>query len=216
MSGTLTSDPADESALLESLRAGDEAAFARLVDTHTPALLRVARTYVRSHEIAEEVVQETWIALIKGISKFEGRSTLRTWLFAVMINIAKARGIRERREAETALAAFGGRTVDPALFRGPDEEWPGDWKNWKEYPRAFPETPEGSVLADELVAVAREELARLPDRQRMVVALRDLLGFDSAEVCEMLGISVANQRVLLHRGRASVRLVLESYLGVGP
>lgn len=212
MTGTIE----DESALIAALRKGDEAVFAQLVDQHTPSLLRVARGYVSSHEIAEEVVQETWIALIKGIAKFEGRSSLRTWLFTVMINIAKARGIRERRDSDTAIAAFTGGTVDPRLFRGPDEEWPGDWKDWKEYPRAFPETPEGSVLADELTAVARAELDRLPDKQRVVVTLRDMLGFDSSEVCELLDISVANQRVLLHRGRAAVRLVLESYLGVGP
>jgi len=212
MTGTIE----DESALIAALQKGDEAVFAQLVDKHTPSLLRVARGYVPSHEIAEEVVQETWIALIKGIGTFEGRSSLRTWLFAVMINIAKARGVRERRDADTAIAAVTGGTVDPRLFRGPDEEWPGDWKNWKEYPRAFPETPEGSVLADELTSVARAELDRLPDRQRIVVTLRDMLGFDSSEVCELLGISGANQRVLLHRGRAAVRLVLESYLGVGP
>jgi RNA polymerase sigma-70 factor (ECF subfamily) len=106
--------------------------------------------------------------------------------------------------------------VDPALFRGPNEEWPGDWKNWTQYPRAFPETPESSLLATELVDVAKAELDRLPDRQRMVVTLRDMLGFDSSEVCELLDISVANQRVLLHRGRAALRLGLESYLGVGP
>jgi RNA polymerase sigma-70 factor, ECF subfamily len=212
MTGTIE----DDSALIAALRKGDEAVFAQLVDQHTPSLLRVARGHVRSHEIAEEVVQETWIALIKGIDKFEGRSSLRTWLFAVMINIAKARGIRERRDADTAIAAYTGGTVDPRLFRGSDEEWPGDWKDWKEYPRAFPETPEGSVLADELTAVARAELDRLPERQRIVVTMRDMLGFDSSEVCELLGISVANQRVLLHRGRAAVRLVLESYLGVGP
>jgi RNA polymerase sigma-70 factor, ECF subfamily len=212
MTGTVN----DESALIASLRDGNETVFAQLVDRYTPAMLRVARGYVRSHETAEEVVQETWIALIKGISKFEGRSSLRTWLFAVMINIAKARGVRERRDADAEIAAYTGGTVDPSLFRGPDEEWPGDWKNWKEYPRAFPETPEGSVLAEELVAVTRAELDRLPDRQRMVVTLRDMLGFDSSEVCELLGISVANQRVLLHRGRAAVRQVLESYLGVGP
>src|SRR5215211_1386382 len=127
MTGTL-----DESALIAALRAGDETVFAQLVDSYTPAMLRVARGYVRSHEIAEEVVQETWIALIKGISKFEGRSSLRSWLFAVMINIAKARGIRERRDADAEIAAFTGGTVDPALFRGADEERPGDWKNWKE------------------------------------------------------------------------------------
>jgi RNA polymerase sigma-70 factor (ECF subfamily) len=211
MTGTV-----DESALVASLRGGDEAVFAQLVDQHTPSLLRVAHGYVPSHEIAEEVVQETWIALIKGIDKFEGRSSLRTWLFSCMINIAKARGARERRDADTAIAAYTGGTVDPRLFRGADEEWAGDWKNWKEYPRAFPETPEGSVLAGELTAVARAELDRLPERQRMVVTLRDMLDFDSGEVCEMLNISAANQRVLLHRGRAALRLVLESYLGVGP
>ena len=205
-----------ETALIAALRYGDESVFADLVDRHTPSMLRVARGYVPSHEIAEEVVQETWIALLKGIGRFEGRSSLRTWLFTVMINIAKARGVRERRDADTAIAAFTGGTVDPRLFRGPDEEWPGDWKNWKEYPRAFPETPENSVLADELTAVARAELDRLPEKQRVVVTLRDMLGFDSSEVCDLLDISVANQRVLLHRGRAAVRLVLESYLGVGP
>jgi RNA polymerase sigma-70 factor (ECF subfamily) len=206
----------DESAMIAALRQGDEAMFAAVVDRHTPALLRVARGYVPSQEIAEEVVQETWIALLKGVEKFEGRSSLRTWLFAVMINIAKTRGVRERRDADAAIAAYTGGTVDPALFRGPNEEWPGDWKNWQQYPRAFPETPESSLLATELVNVAKAELDTLPDRQRMVVTLRDMLGFDSSEVCELLEISVANQRVLLHRGRAALRLVLESYLGVGP
>ena len=212
MTGTVE----DESALIAALRAGDEVVFTHLVDEHTPSMLRVARGYVRTREIAEEVVQETWIALIKGIATFEGRSCLRTWLYAVLINIAKTRGVRERRDADTAIAAFTGGTVDPALFRGPNEEWPGDWRNWEEYPAAFPETPEGSLLAHELVAVAQAELDRLPEHQRTVVTLRDMLGFDSSEVCELLDISVANQRVLLHRGRAALRLVLESYLGVGP
>jgi RNA polymerase sigma-70 factor (ECF subfamily) len=206
----------DETALVAALRAGDEKVFADLVDRHSPAMLRVARGYVRNHETAEEVVQETWIALIKGISKFEGRSSLRTWLFTVMINIAKARGLRERRNFDAEVAAFTGGTVDPALFRGAGEEWPGDWKKWEEYPREFPESPEGSVLARELVDVAQAELERLPVGQRMVVTLRDMLGFDSTEVCQLLDISAGNQRVLLHRGRAAVRLVLESYLGVGP
>src|ERR671934_77350 len=112
MTGTM-----DESALITALRDGDEAVFAQLVDQHTPSMLRVARGYVRSHEIAEEVVQETWIALLKGIDKFEGRSSLRTWLFAVMINIAKARGVRERRDADAAIAAFTRGPVDPARLR---------------------------------------------------------------------------------------------------
>lgn len=202
---------ADETALIAALRARDEAAFAQLVDQHTPALLRVARGYVPSREIAEEVVQETWIALLKGIDKFEGRSSLRTWLFTVMINIAKARGIRERRGDDAEIAALTGGTVDPARFRPAGERWAGHWKSGEE-PSPFPDTPEGSVLGRELVDVARAELDKLPERQRQVVTLRDMLGFDSSEVCELLNISVANQRVLLHRGRAVVRKALEDYL----
>jgi RNA polymerase sigma-70 factor (ECF subfamily) len=175
----------------------------------------VARGYVPSHEIAEEVVQEAWIALLKGISKFEGRSSLRTWLFTVMINIAKARGIRERRTVDAEIAAFTGATVDPSRFRPLDDRWPGHWTD-EAMPAPFPDTPEGSVLGDELVAVARRELDKLPERQRMVVALRDMLGFDSGEVCELLEISTANQRVLLHRGRAAVRQRLEQYLAEVP
>ena len=202
---------ADETALIAALRARDEAAFAHLVDQHTPALLRVARGYVPSREIAEEVVQETWIALLKGIDNFEGRSSLRTWLFTVMINIAKTRGIRERRGDDAEIAAFTGGTVDSARFRPAGERWAGHWKSGEE-PSPFPDTPEGSALGRELVDVARAELDNLPERQRQVVTLRDMLGFDSSEVCELLEISVANQRVLLHRGRAAVRKALEDYL----
>jgi RNA polymerase sigma-70 factor, ECF subfamily len=216
MAETVEDRAADESSLVASLRAGDESVFAQVVDRYTPALLRVARGYVHNHETAEEVVQETWMALIKGIHKFEGRSSLRTWLFTVMVNIAKSRGIRDKRGFQAEVAAYTGGTVDPALFRGPGEQWPGDWKNWEEYPRAFPETPEGSVLSRELSNVARAGLECLPDGQRLVVTLRDMLGFDSAEVCQLLDISAVNQRVLLHRGRAAIRLTLESYLGVGP
>jgi RNA polymerase sigma-70 factor (ECF subfamily) len=157
-------------------------------------------------------VQETWIALVKGIGNVEGRSSLRTWLFTVMINIAKSRGVRERRESDAAIAAFTGGTVDPARFRESGDPYPGHWKP-DEVPSPFPDTPEGSVLGQELVGVAQRELEKLPDRQRMVVTLRDMLGFDSGEVCELLDISVANQRVLLHRGRAVVRAALENYLG---
>lgn len=202
---------ADESTLIAGLRDGDEAVFAQLVDQHTPSMLRVARGYVPSHEIAEEVVQETWIALLRGIDNFEGRSSLRTWLFAVMINIAKARGLRERRDADAAVAAYTGGTVDPARFRTGEDPWPGHWRQGQE-PSPFPDTPEGSVLGGELIDVARQEVDKLPERQRFVVTLRDMLGFDSSEVCELLDISVANQRVLLHRGRAAVRAVLENYL----
>ncbi|EHB53532.1 RNA polymerase, sigma-24 subunit, ECF subfamily [Mycolicibacterium rhodesiae JS60] len=212
----MTGTEFDESTLIASLRAGDEAAFATLVDRHTPALLRVARGYVRTNEAAEEVVQETWIALIKGIAKFEGRSSLRTWLFTVMINIAKTRGIRDRRIADAESSAFGGGTVDPTRFRpATDPDWPGHWRDHSA-PTPFPDTPEGSVLAAELIALARRELDKLPDRQRTVVTLRDMLGFDSDEVCELLALSVANQRVLLHRGRAAIRQALEDYLQETP
>ncbi|CAM5687208.1 sigma-70 family RNA polymerase sigma factor [Mycolicibacterium aubagnense] len=207
----MLSGVADEVALIAALRQGDEAVFAQLVDHHSASMLRVARSYVANHEIAEEVVQDTWVALIKGIDTFEGRSSLRTWLFTVLINIAKTRGVRERRDADAAIAAHTGGTVDPARFREAGDEWPGHWKDG-EAPSAFPDTPEGSVLAGELVAVARAELDKLPDRQRMVVTLRDMLGLDSREVCELLDLSIGNQRVLLHRGRAAIRQVLEDYL----
>jgi RNA polymerase sigma-70 factor, ECF subfamily len=200
----------DESALIAALRAGDEAVFTQLVDQYSPSMLRIARGYVRSHQSAEDVVQDTWIAVVKGITKFEGRSTIRTWLFAVLVNIAKRRGIRERRDADTADAGLSGATVDPARFRPAGDHLPG---HWKEPPAAFPETPEGSVLDKELIVIAQREVNRLPERQRIVVSLRDMLGFDSDEVCDLLSISHANQRVLLHRGRAAVRQVLEDYLG---
>ena len=207
----MTRTTGDEAALVAALKDGDESAFVDLVDLHTAAMLRVARGYVPSREIAEEVVQETWIALLKGIGSFEARSSLRTWLFTILINTAKRRGVRERRDADVAVLAFTGGTVDPARFRGSDDPYPGHWLP-HEVPAPFPDTPEGSVLGNELIALARRELDKLPERQRVVVTMRDMLGLDSAEVCELLDISVANQRVLLHRGRATVRQVLEDYL----
>jgi RNA polymerase sigma-70 factor (ECF subfamily) len=207
----MTTIAEDDDAMVAALRAGDDAAFARLVDRHAPSMLRVARGYVQTHELAEDVVQETWIALLKGIDKFEGRSSLRTWLFTVLINIAKTRGIRERKDVEVQLKAFVGDTVDPTRFRPTGDEWPGHWKP-NEVPAPFPETPEGSLLSNELTAVALRGLDGLPERQRVVVTMRDMLGLDSDEVCKLLDISVANQRVLLHRGRAAVRQVLEDYL----
>ena len=207
----MTTTASDETAIIAGLRAGDEAVYAQLVDRHTPSMLRVARGHVRTHAVAEEVVQETWIALLKGIDKFEGRSSVRTWLFTILINVAKSRALRERRDSEVEVMAFTGGSVDPARFRDADDPWPGHWRE-DAAPSPFPETPEGSVLGDELISVARGGLEKLPERQRVVVTMRDMLGFDSAEVCELLGISVANQRVLLHRGRSAVRQVLEDYL----
>lgn len=201
----------DEGALVTALKAGDESAFALLVERHTPAMLRIARGYVATQEAAEDVVQETWIALLKGIDGFESRSSLRTWLFTILINTAKKRGLRERQTSDAEFAAFTGATVEAARFRGSDDRWPGHWRA-DAAPAPFPETPEGSVLAGEMLTVARRELDRLPDRQRTVVTLRDVYGFESREVTELLDITVANQRVLLHRGRAAVRQALEAYL----
>ena len=201
----------DEDALLAALRAGEQGAFVCLVDRHTPAMLRVARGYVPNQQHAEDVVQETWIALLQGIDKFEGRSSLRTWLFTVLINIAKARGLKERKQADAQSKAFTGGTVDPERFRAGDDPYPGHWKP-DEVPAPFPETPEGSLLGNELTSVAQRGLQALPERQRIVVTLRDMLGLDSTEVCELLDISIANQRVLLHRGRAAIRQLLEDYL----
>ncbi|MCF6388142.1 sigma-70 family RNA polymerase sigma factor [Mycobacterium sp. MBM] len=202
---------AEERSLVTALRLGDEAAFAALVERHTPSMLRVAGGYVASREIAEEVVQETWIALLKGIHTFECRSSLRTWLFTVLVNIAKTRGVRERREVQVQVSAFTGGTVDPARFRADGLQWAGHWKE-RHAPVPFPDTPEGSVLGDELVAVTRRELDKLPARQRAVLTMRDVLGMEAAEVSALLEISAANQRVLLHRGRAAVRQALEDYL----
>lgn len=207
----MTVSTAGEDSLVTALRRGDEAAFAALVERHTPSMLRVTAGYVPTREDAEEVVQETWIALLKGLDGFQGRSSLRTWLFTVLVNIAKTRGVRERRETDVQVLAFTGGTVDPARFRAAGQEWAGHWKEHRA-PEPFPDTPEGSVLGDELIAVTRRELDKLPARQREVVTMRDVLGMESAEVNALLGISAANQRVLLHRGRAEVRQALEDYV----
>lgn len=178
----MTDTMGDESALIARLRDGDERAYSALVDRQTPAMLRVARCYVANHQIAEEVVQEAWIGVLKGISTFEGRSSLRTWIFAVTINTAKKRGVRERRAGDAEVAAFTCGTVDPARFRPDGDERSGHWNAVAE-PSPFPDTPEGSLLATELVAVTKGELDKLPPMQRTVVTLRDVHGLDSKEVC---------------------------------
>ncbi|TQC49617.1 sigma-70 family RNA polymerase sigma factor [Rhodococcus sp. WS4] len=207
-------DTSQEECLVDSLRARDESAFAELVDRHTPMMLRVARGYVASNEVAEDVVQETWIAVLQGIDRFEGRSTLRTWLFRILVNVAKKRGVRDRHDSDATLAAYtGGATVDPARFRPATD--PEDAHHWATPPTSWARTPEGSVLGAEVLDVTSRELEHLPERQKAVVVLRDVLGYDAEEVSEMLSITPANQRVLLHRGRAHVRQVLEDYLGTG-
>lgn len=194
--------------LVEALRAGDERVFADLVDRYSPAMLAVARAHVASREVAEDVVQDTWLALLKGIDGFEGRSSLRTWLFRVLVNIAKTRGVREKRMTPTDLLGSDASTASPDRFQSAGDRWPG---HWTRFPRQWVESPERSLLAGEALDLVRRELARLPEQQRRVVALRDVDGYDSSEVCVLLDLTAANQRVLLHRGRARIRVALAGY-----
>jgi RNA polymerase sigma-70 factor, ECF subfamily len=202
---------AQEVALVAALRAGDEAAFARLVDTYYTLMLRVARDYVRTNEAAEDVVQETFLGVIQGIDRFEERSSLRTWMFRILANRAKTRGEREGRTRPfSSLAAeleADEPAVDPDRFV-PEGRWAGFWSA----PPSARELPEASVLADEIGERLTDAIRSLPPVQRTVIELRDVRGFTSAEVCELLEISEANQRVLLHRARSKARALLERYL----
>lgn len=195
---------AEDPALLARLRAGDEAAFATVVQRWSPAMLRVARAHVRTHSSAEEVVQEAWLGVLRSIDGFEGRAQLRTWVFSILVNVARRRGRLEKR----GNVELHGPTVDPTRFRD-DDEYPGHWRD-----DAAPADwgPEPALLAAEFRAILQRALADLPQRQRAVVELHDVHGLDGEEVCELLNLSPANQRVLLHRGRAKLRGVLEGVI----
>jgi RNA polymerase sigma-70 factor (ECF subfamily) len=197
--------------IVNALRAGNELAFIELVDRHSAAMLAVARRYVASPDVAEDVVQDTWVAVLKGIDGFEGRASLRTWLFRVLINIAKTRGVRDKRLLPVGTATDAGPTVPANRFRPAGDRWPGGWVR---FPEAWVDSPERQLEASETLDVVRAALAALPELQRSVVALRDVEGYTSTEVCELLDLTAANQRVLLHRGRARVRAALACYLEV--
>jgi len=206
-----TSEPSatDERDLLAGLRAGDEAAFVALLRRFGPAMLRVAMLYVPSRAVAEEVVQETWLAVLDGLDRFEGRSSLKTWIFRILVNRAISRGQRERRIVPfSALAAEDADepAVDPDRFLGPESEYPG---HWAAPPRAMPEE---RLLAAEARERVQAAIDALPEAQRAVITLRDVLGMDAEEAAELLEVSPGNQRVLLHRARAKVRSALEGYL----
>jgi len=212
--GTTPPARTDES-LVASLRGGDEAAFAEIVRTWSPLMLRVARAHVSTDASAEEVVQDAWIAVIRGLDGFAGRSSLRTWTLSILTNLAKTRGVSESRTLPWASLGpsdvdGGGPTVDPDRFRGPEEQWAGHWTSLGS-PRPWEPTPTDSLLAAEIRDQLMIALEQLPKRQRVVVSLRDVHGLSSPEVCDVLGISAANQRVLLHRARARLRAQLESY-----
>ena len=196
-----------EAALIDALRRGDERAFARLVDSHHPSLLRVARLYVADPGIAEEVVQETWLAVLEGIDRFEARSTLKTWIYQILTNRAKTRGQREHRQLPfSAISDDDEPEVDEARFRPIDD--PKHPQQWAAPPRAWPHE---RLLARETVDQLRIALAQLPSAQQVIIGLRDVEGWSSGEVCNALEITPGNQRILLHRARSRLRNALESY-----
>ena len=201
-----------ERELVARLRAGDEAAFAQLVDEWSPVMLHVARRYVANTQAAEDVVQEAWLGVIKGLPRFEGRSTLRSWTFSIVINRAKTRRARDFRLVPSATMTApepDGPVVDPARFQGPDGRYPGHWTS-AGAPRPW-EEPEGRALGREIGEVINRALDDLPARQRLVVQMRDVQGMSSDEACAALQLSQQNQRVLLHRGRSALRAALERY-----
>jgi RNA polymerase sigma-70 factor (ECF subfamily) len=198
----VTSSWAGERELVHALQRGEEGAFEALVEEHEALMLRVASMYVRGNAVAQEVVQDTWVSVLKGIATFEGRSSLKTWIFRILVNSAKTRGMRERRSVPfSALSSED--SGDPERFL--------DSSLWHEGAEDLPAHPEQRVIARETIGAAVRAIDRLPDAQRQVIAMRDLQGCSSDEVCSVLGISGGNQRVQLHRARAKVKRELERY-----
>ncbi len=205
--------PADQ-ALVERLRGGDEASFVALLDRYQGALLRVAMIYTPDRAVAEEVVQETWLGVIEGIERFAGRSSLKTWIFRILLNQARKRGARESRSAPFS-SIFGdeGTLNEPAV----DEErfLPADHPNeaghWASAPATWGPDPEKCLVMSDALNHLQTAIEALPKGQRQVLTLRDVSGWTSAEVCDLLGISEVNQRVILHRARSKVRRQLELY-----
>lgn len=193
--------------LLTRLRDGDEDAFVTLVSKHHDPMLRLARTFVHSHAVAEEVVQETWVGVLRGIDRFEGRSSLRTWLLSILVNRARTTGAREARsiaasDSEGFVAAVDASRFDSSgAWSSPPEQWVDDLE----------ERIGAEALRDQIL----EALAQMPERQRAVVMLRDVDGLRSDEVCQVLDLTPANERVLLHRGRSRLRQALEDRVGAG-
>jgi RNA polymerase sigma-70 factor, ECF subfamily len=192
----------DESALVDALRAGDEHAFIKLVHEHTPGMRRLALSFVRSHAVADEVVQESWLGVLRGIDRFEGRATLRTWIYRIVANVARTRGAREARSVP--LSSFDdpetGASVDPERFIA-DGHWAAPIEPWQ------------AVLETEAREVIDRAIAQLPEQQRLVIELRDVQGWSADEVRNVLELSETNERVLLHRARTKVRMALERYDG---
>jgi RNA polymerase sigma-70 factor (ECF subfamily) len=209
----LVASPADL-AIVERLRAGDETAFVMLVQQHQAAMLRLAQMYVSTRAVAEEVVQEAWLGVVKGLDRFEGRSTLRTWMYRIVVNVAKTRGVREGRSVPfSALAGDeGGPAIDPEWFQDASERAPGGWRT---FPDDWRGIPEDRLVGHETLRHIAEAIDALPPMQAEVLRLRDVLGWSSEEVRNALELSETNQRVLLHRARSRVRRELDAYLSEG-
>ena len=206
---TLATTAEDE--LLARLRAGDEQAFEKLVARLYGTMLTVARTYVKDRAVAEEVVQEAWLGVIRGLDRFEGRSSLKTWILSILVNQAKTRGTREARSVPFASLTLEDHApaVDPGRFRGPDDQHPG---GWREFPANWHASAESAVQDRETLRVAMRAIAELPLAQQTVIRMRDVEGYSAEDVCATLDVSEANQRVLLHRARSRVRSALERHL----
>jgi RNA polymerase sigma-70 factor (ECF subfamily) len=201
-----------DAAVLVRLRGGDEAAFADLIALHHAALLRMARTYTTDAALAEELVQDTWIAFLESLGRFEGRSSIKTWLFRILMNVARARLRKESRTVPLSTVADRDEpAVEPRRFHA---RWlPGIGGHWSEPPAPWAELPEEQALASETRAAIEAAMAELPEQQRQVMVLRDIEGFAAEEVCNLLGLSDTNQRVLLHRARSKVRRALAPRMG---
>jgi RNA polymerase sigma-70 factor, ECF subfamily len=208
---TAATGVAQELDLVARLRAGEEQAFEWLVERNYGSMLAVAQTYVKTRAVAEEVVQETWLGVLKGLDRFEGRSSLKTWIFSILVNIARTRGAREARSVPYASLAPEGEeaAVEPERFRDPGDGFPG---HWRAYPRDWHGIPEEALLNRETIGVVTRAIEALPPAQRIVIAMRDVAGCTAEEVCETLDVSEGNQRVLLHRARSRVRVALERHL----
>jgi RNA polymerase sigma-70 factor (ECF subfamily) len=202
-------DPASaEAALLERLRAGDEAAFEALVARHYATMLAVAQTYVKGRAVAEEVVQEAWLGVIKGLNRFEGRSSLKTWILSILVNQAKTRGAREARSIPFTTLEGDEPAVDPDRFRAAGESYPG---HWRAFPGDWGRSAAAAVQDRETLRLVMGAIDELPVAQRTVIRMRDVAGYSSDEVCAALDVSEGNQRVLLHRARSRVRAALERH-----
>lgn len=206
----VVASPADL-AIVERLRAGDETTFVMLVEEHQAAMLRIARMYVSSRAVAEEAVQEAWLGIVNGLDGFEGRSSLRTWMYRIVTNVAKTRGQREGRSIPfSALVGDEDKpAVDPEWFQATTDQFPGGWRT---FPDDWRGVPEDRLIGHETLERIGQAIDALPPLQAEVIRMRDVLGWTSEEVRNALDVSETNQRVLLHRARSCVRRAVDAYL----